>query len=135
MRLRNATLTTIAPTGTLSLLANCSSGIEPLFAIQYTRRALEDMEFQIMDPLFIELGEKKGFVNSELIKALSEGASLQELSQVPKQLKELFIAAFEFLRSGTLKSKQLSKSIRIMPYPKRSTFLAPQPRMRLKKPS
>jgi ribonucleoside-diphosphate reductase alpha chain len=95
MRLRNATLTTIAPTGTLSLLANCSSGIEPLFAIQYTRRALEDMEFQIMDTLFIELGEKKGFVNPELIKALSEGASLQELSQVPKQLKELFITAFE----------------------------------------
>jgi ribonucleoside-diphosphate reductase alpha chain len=95
MRLRNATLTTIAPTGTLSLLANCSSGIEPLFAIQYTRRALEDMEFQIMDPLFIELGEKKGFVNPELIKALSEGASLQELSQVPKELKELFITTFE----------------------------------------
>jgi ribonucleoside-diphosphate reductase alpha chain len=95
MRLRNATLTTIAPTGTLSLLANCSSGIEPLFAIQYTRRALEDMEFQIMDPLFIELGAKKGFVNPELIKALSEGASLQELSQVPKELKELFITTFE----------------------------------------
>jgi ribonucleoside-diphosphate reductase alpha chain len=95
MRLRNATLTTIAPTGTLSLLANCSSGIEPLFAIQYTRRALEDMEFQITDPLFIELRAKTGFVNPESIKALSEGASLQELPQVPKQLKELFITAFE----------------------------------------
>lgn len=95
MRLRNATLTTIAPTGTLSLLANCSSGIEPLFAIQYTRRALEDMEFQITDSLFIELGEKKGFLNPELIKSLSEGASLQELPQVPKEVKKVFITTFE----------------------------------------
>jgi ribonucleoside-diphosphate reductase alpha chain len=95
MRLRNATLTTIAPTGTLSLLANCSSGIEPLFAIQYTRRALEDMEFQITDPLFIEMGEKRGFLSPELIKSLSEGASLQELTQVPKEVKELFITTFE----------------------------------------
>ncbi len=95
MSLRNATLTTIAPTGTLSLLANCSSGIEPLFAIQYTRRALEDMEFEIMDPLFIELGEEKGFINPELIKSLSEGASLQELPQVPNEVKELFITTFE----------------------------------------
>jgi len=95
MRLRNATLTTIAPTGTLSLLANCSSGIEPLFAIQYTRRALEDMEFEIMDPLFIELGEKKGFMNPELFKALSEGTSLQELPQIPREIKELFVTSFE----------------------------------------
>jgi ribonucleoside-diphosphate reductase alpha chain len=95
MRLRNATLTTIAPTGTLSLLANCSSGIEPLFAIQYTRRALEDMEFPITDPLFDEFGEKRGFLNPELIASLSEGASLQELPQVPKEVKELFITAFE----------------------------------------
>ena len=97
MRLRNATLTTIAPTGTLSLLANCSSGIEPLFAIQYTRRALEDMEFEITDPLFIELGEEKGFMSPELIKTLSEGASLQELPQIPKEIKELFVTSFEIL--------------------------------------
>jgi len=95
MRLRNATLTTIAPTGTLSLLANCSSGIEPLFAIQYTRRALEDMEFQMTDPLFIELGKKRGFLSPELIKSLSEGASLEEMPQIPKEVKELFTTAFE----------------------------------------
>ncbi len=95
MRLRNATLTTIAPTGTLSLLANCSSGIEPLFAIQYTRRALEDMEFQMMDPLFIELGKKRGFLSPELIKSLSEGASLEEMPQIPKEVKELFTTTFE----------------------------------------
>lgn len=95
MKLRNATVTTIAPTGTLSLLANCSSGIEPLFGIYYTRRALEDMEFQITDPLFIELAEKKGFLIPELIKSLSEGANLRELAQVPESAKELFVTTFE----------------------------------------
>ena len=95
MRLRNATVTTIAPTGTLSLLANCSSGIEPLFAIQYTRRALEDLEFQITDPLFVEVGEKEGFLNRELMKSITEGASLQELPPVPKHIKELFVTTFE----------------------------------------
>jgi ribonucleoside-diphosphate reductase alpha chain len=95
MRLRNATLTTIAPTGTLSLLANCSSGIEPLFAIQYTRRALEDMEFQMTDPLFIELGEEKGFLSPELVKSLSGGSGLQDLPEAPKEVKELFIMSFE----------------------------------------
>jgi ribonucleoside-diphosphate reductase alpha chain len=95
MKLRNATVTTIAPTGTLSLLANCSSGIEPLFAIQYTRKALEDMEFQITDPLFIELGEKEGFLNPDLIKSLSEGAGLRDLPSVPQHIKELFITTFE----------------------------------------
>jgi ribonucleoside-diphosphate reductase alpha chain len=95
MRLRNATVTTIAPTGTLSLLANCSSGIEPLFAIQYTRRALEGLEFQTTDPLFVEVGEKEGFLNRELMKSITEGASLQELPHVPKHIKELFVTAFE----------------------------------------
>jgi ribonucleoside-diphosphate reductase alpha chain len=92
---RNATVTTIAPTGTLSLIANCSSGIEPLFAIQYTRRALEDMEFQITDPLFVELGEKEGFMSQKLVQSLVEGASLQDLTDVPQRMKELFVTTFE----------------------------------------
>jgi ribonucleoside-diphosphate reductase alpha chain len=92
---RNATVTTIAPTGTLSLIANCSSGIEPLFAIQHTRRALEDMEFQITDPLFVELGEKEGFMSQRLIQSLVEGESLQDLPDVPQRMKELFVTTFE----------------------------------------
>jgi len=95
VKLRNATLTTIAPTGTLSLIANCSSGIEPLFAIQHTRRALEDMEFQITDPLFVELGEKEGFMRRGLIQSLAEGASLGDLPDVPQRMKELFVTTFE----------------------------------------
>ncbi len=93
--LRNATVTTIAPTGTLSLIADCSSGIEPLFGLQYTRRALEEMEFQITDPLFLELGEREGFMSQALIRSLHEEASLKDLPQVPQPLKELFVTAFE----------------------------------------
>ena len=95
MRLRNATVTTIAPTGTLSLIANCSSGIEPLFAIQYTRKALEGMEFQVTDPLLVELGKKEGFFNQEFIQSIAEGPHLLELPPVPQSIKELFITTFE----------------------------------------
>jgi ribonucleoside-diphosphate reductase alpha chain len=95
MRMRNATVTTIAPTGTLSLIANCSSGIEPLFAIRYTRRAFDDLEFRILDPLFVEFGEKEGFLSPEVLTSLSEGVSLQDLPQVPQRIKELFITTFE----------------------------------------
>jgi ribonucleoside-diphosphate reductase alpha chain len=95
MRLRNATVTSIAPTGTLSLIANCSSGIEPLFAIQYTRRSLEDMEFQILDPLFAERAEKEKFLTAEVLRSLSEGATLRDLPQVPGDVKDLFVTTFE----------------------------------------
>jgi ribonucleoside-diphosphate reductase alpha chain len=95
MRLRNATLTSIAPTGTLSLIANCSSGIEPLFAIQYIRRALEDMEFQISDPLFVERGEEERFLTPEIAELLSTGTSLKDLPQIPREVKELFVTTFE----------------------------------------
>jgi ribonucleoside-diphosphate reductase alpha chain len=95
MRLRNATVTTIAPTGTLSLIADCSSGIEPLYALYYVRKALEGKEFRITDPLFLELAEKERFLSPSLMKALSEGAMLRDLPEVPQTIKELFITAFE----------------------------------------
>ena len=95
MKVRNATVTTIAPTGTLSLIADCSSGIEPLFAVQYVRRALDGMEFQMTDPLFFELGKKEGFLSQGLMTALSEGAILRDLSDVPEHIKKLFVTAFD----------------------------------------
>jgi ribonucleoside-diphosphate reductase alpha chain len=95
LKLRNATVTTIAPTGTLSLLANCSGGIEPLFAVHYIRKALEEMEFEMTDPLFLEWGEKEGFLRESLTAALREGIPLGELSGVPQAVKDLFITTFE----------------------------------------
>jgi len=102
-RLRNATVTTIAPTGTLSLLANCSSGIEPLYAIRYVRRALEEMEFEILDPLFQEMGEEEGFLTLGVEQALSEGRTLKELDSIPERIKDLFVTAFEISPSWHIK--------------------------------
>jgi ribonucleoside-diphosphate reductase alpha chain len=63
--LRNATTTTIAPTGTLSLIADCSSGIEPMFALAYKRFVL-DSEFSETNKYFFEISKRKGFYSEEL---------------------------------------------------------------------
>jgi len=102
-RLRNATVTSIAPTGTLSLIANCSSGIEPLFAVDYTRRALEDMEFEMVDPLFVEMGESERFLTPELTRRLSSGARLKDQPEVPTKVQELFVTTFEISPVGHIK--------------------------------
>lgn len=95
MRLRNATITTIAPTGTLSLIANCSGEIEPLFGIKFRRKALEDLEFEIIDPLIVEMGEKEGFFRSVSIYSLSDDESVKELPDIPPYIKSLFRTSFE----------------------------------------
>jgi len=92
--LRNATTTTIAPTGTLSLIASCSSGIEPLFAIAYKRRVLETELFEI-DPCFLESAKKKGFYSQDLIKKISAKGSLRGFKEVPRDVKRLFITAHD----------------------------------------
>src|SRR3989304_5027398 len=79
---RNATLITIAPTGTLSIIAGCSSGIEPLYAISYIRRALEDVKLLQINPLFIEIAKTRGFYNKELIKELQNGAVIEKIKNI-----------------------------------------------------
>jgi len=93
--MRNATVTTIAPTGTLSLIANCSSGIEPLFAVEYSRRALETMEFQMVDPLLLEWSEGEGFERETLMGFLHGGIRLRDIPQIPQAIKELFVTTFD----------------------------------------
>src|SRR3989338_8408410 len=79
---RNATLITIAPTGTLSMIADCSSGIEPLYAISYIRRALEDVKLLQINPLFIEIAKTRGFYNKELRKELQKGLNLTSTKEI-----------------------------------------------------
>ena len=94
-RVRNATRTTIAPTGTLSMIAGCSSGIEPLFALSYTKTVLDGTPFVEVNPYFKEAAEKGGFYSDELMKKLAEGAHLNEIEGVPDKVKRVFVTAHE----------------------------------------
>jgi ribonucleoside-diphosphate reductase alpha chain len=93
--MRNATVTTIAPTGTLSIIADCSSGIEPLFALGYTRRAFEDVELFEIDPIFLRLSTEMGFWYPELEYTLQQTGFLSPGARLPRHVHKLFVTAFE----------------------------------------
>jgi ribonucleoside-diphosphate reductase alpha chain len=94
-RFRNASRTTIAPTGSLSIIANCSSGIEPLFALSYVRHILEGEEFIEVNPYFEEAAKKGGFYSPDLMKQLAEGKRLKDIKEVPEEIKRLFVTAHD----------------------------------------
>lgn len=93
-RLRNATLTTIAPTGSISIIAGCSSGIEPLFALAYVREIMEKKRFvEINHDFQIEL-IKKDFYTDELIRKVASRGSIQETS-LPQEMKRVYMTALD----------------------------------------
>lgn len=93
--LRNATTTTIAPTGTLSIIAGCSSGIEPLFAVSYIRRVLDNEELVEVHPLFVELAKKKGFYSEELMREVAATGSLKGFQEIPEEMRRVFVTAHD----------------------------------------
>ncbi|MFH1269749.1 MAG: vitamin B12-dependent ribonucleotide reductase [Candidatus Omnitrophota bacterium] len=96
MRLRNATLTTIAPTGTISIIAGpCSSGIEPLFAISYYRNVMDNDKLMEVDPLFEEVALKRGFYSRELMERIAEKSSLQDFKDIPEDVKRVFVTSHD----------------------------------------
>jgi ribonucleoside-diphosphate reductase alpha chain len=95
IRVRNATRTTIAPTGTLSIIAGCSSGIEPLFALSYTRHILDGAQLVEVNPYFEQAAKKEGFYSEELMQQLAAGAKLGDMDGIPDRIKRLFVTAHE----------------------------------------
>jgi ribonucleoside-diphosphate reductase alpha chain len=93
-KVRNATTTTIAPTGTLSIIAGCSSGIEPLFALAYKRLIL-DAELEEVNDYFFEIARKKGFYTDDLKARIIERGTLKGIKEVPKDVRKLFRTAHE----------------------------------------
>ncbi|MDD5544653.1 MAG: adenosylcobalamin-dependent ribonucleoside-diphosphate reductase [Acidobacteriia bacterium] len=100
--LRNSAVTTVAPTGTLSLIANCSSGIEPLFALSYFRNILGEDRALERHPRFEEYAQRRGFYSEGLMEALAECGSLSDLNrssgytaQIPEEAKRIFKTAHE----------------------------------------
>jgi len=96
MRMRNATLTTIAPTGTISIIAGpTSSGIEPLFAISYYRNVMDNDKLVEVEPLFEEVAKCRGFYSRELMEKIAEKSSIQEIEEIPDDVKRVFVTSHD----------------------------------------
>ena len=93
--MRNASVTTIAPTGSISIIAGTTSGIEPLFAVTYVRHVLDEDELMEVNPLFKEIATEGGFYSEELMHKIAEGGTLQGLEEVPPQVQRLFVTAHD----------------------------------------
>jgi len=95
-RVRNATVTTIAPTGTIGIIAGASSGIEPLFAIAFTRKhVLGDQELVEVNPMFEQIAKDRGFWSKELIEEISIKGNLQDVKDIPADVKKVFVTSLE----------------------------------------
>ncbi len=91
--MRNATTTTIAPTGTISIIAGASSGIEPLFAVSYIRRVLDGNELVEAHPVFVKIMKEKGLYSTELMEKIAESGSIQEFNEIPDDIKRIFVTS------------------------------------------
>jgi ribonucleoside-diphosphate reductase alpha chain len=94
-RVRNAARTTIAPTGTLSIIASCSGGIEPVFALSFTKNILDGAHLIEVNPYFEEQARQGGFYSEELMKKLAEGTHLRDIEGIPDEIKKYFVTAHE----------------------------------------
>ncbi|MEM3617190.1 MAG: vitamin B12-dependent ribonucleotide reductase [Candidatus Bathyarchaeia archaeon] len=93
--MRNATVTTIAPTGSISIIAGCSSGIEPLFAISFIRNVLDGTRLFETNPLFEMVAKKRGFYDAHLLEEIAKTGSVQKIDKVPEDVKRVFVTALD----------------------------------------
>ena len=93
--MRNATLTTVAPTGTISIIAECSSGIEPIFAVAFVRNVMEGTKLLEIQSSFERTARERGFYSMELMMKIAKAGSVQALEEVPKDLQTIFVTALD----------------------------------------
>ncbi|MGQ9534916.1 MAG: adenosylcobalamin-dependent ribonucleoside-diphosphate reductase [bacterium] len=94
--MRNATVTSIAPTGTISMIADASSGIEPLFSVGYLRNVL-DTTLVVINPIFEETARSRGFFSPDLVSEIVQEGSLKKIRGIPDDIKRLFPIAHEIM--------------------------------------
>lgn len=95
LRLRNTTTTTIAPTGTLSVIAGCSSGIEPLYALSYHRRVLGGVRLPELNARFVEAARREGFYSEALIARVASTGSVRGMTEVPEEIQRIFVTSHD----------------------------------------
>lgn len=94
---RNATTTTIAPTGTLSIIAGCSSGIEPLFALSFVRTVMDNDKLLEVNTYFEKVAKDRGFYSPELMDEIARKGSVRNIEGIPDDVKEVFVTAHDVL--------------------------------------
>ena len=94
-RLRNATVTTIAPTGTISIIADCSSGIEPLYGVSFTRTVMEDVRLVSLHPLFVQRARAASIYSQRLVRRVAAHESIRGVAGIPSELRRLFATAHD----------------------------------------
>jgi ribonucleoside-diphosphate reductase alpha chain len=94
-RHRNATVTTIAPTGSISLIADCSPGIEPIYGVQEVRRVMDDVVFTSLHPAFTRRARALGLDLASLQPDLAAHPSIQHMTHIPEELRRLFVTAHD----------------------------------------
>ena len=92
---RNASTTTIAPTGTLSIIANCSSGVEPLFALSFVRNVMDNDKLLEVNPYFEKVAKEKGFYSSELMDTIALEGGVQHIEEIPEDVCKVFVTAHD----------------------------------------
>ena len=92
---RNASTTTIAPTGTLSIIANCSSGVEPLFALSFVRNVMDNDKLLEVNPYFENVAKEKGFYSTELMDTIALEGGIQHIDEIPEDVRKVFVTAHD----------------------------------------
>ncbi|MFZ5952139.1 MAG: adenosylcobalamin-dependent ribonucleoside-diphosphate reductase, partial [Candidatus Rifleibacteriota bacterium] len=95
MPLRNATVTTIAPTGTISLIAGCSSGIEPLFAVAYEKHVMENEKLVEVHQEFVKTARDRGFYSESLLERIAQSGCLAKISEIPEDVSRVFVTSHQ----------------------------------------
>ena len=93
--IRNATVTTIAPTGTLSIIASCSSGVEPLFAVSYVRTVMDNDRLIEVNPIFEDIAVKRGFYSRDLMERIANHGTVADMEEVPEDVRRVFVTAHD----------------------------------------
>ncbi|HYA43360.1 MAG TPA: vitamin B12-dependent ribonucleotide reductase [Syntrophobacteraceae bacterium] len=93
--MRHATTTTIAPTGTISIIAGCSSGIEPIFAISFVRKVLDGEELVETHPMFRKAALELGFYSDDLMKRIARKGSIKDFDEIPEDVRRVFVVSHD----------------------------------------
>ena len=93
--IRNSTVTTVAPTGTISIIAGCSSGIEPIFAVAFVRNVMEGTRLLEIQPTFEKVAREKGFYSRDLMLKIAKTGSIQNLDEISKEVRRVFVTALD----------------------------------------